>query len=140
MLEEIVDMAKELPDFEYIRSIPEIGDNLASRILAELGDINKFNNANQIVAYAGIDPQIYQSGQVLGNHLKISKKGNKNLRCLLFLAVTCMIKQSISSSIVDFYKKKKASGMKPKAAIVAAMNKTLRIIYSLCKNDSFFKQ
>ena len=74
VLEEIVDMAKELPDFEYIRSIPEIGDNLASRILAELGDINKFNNANQIVAYAGIDPQIYQSGQVLGNHLKISKK------------------------------------------------------------------
>ena len=103
----IRDIAKELPAFEYIRSIPGIGDNLTSRILAEFGSINKFNNANQIVAYADIDSQIYQSGKVSGNYLKISKKGNKNLRCLLFLAVTCMIKQSIKSNIVDFYKKKK---------------------------------
>lgn len=139
VLEEIKEIAKKLPNFESIKSIPGIADNLASRLLAEIGDINRFNNASQLVAYAGIDPAIYQSGQISGLHLKISKKGNKKLRSLLYLAVSCMIKTNRDTVIVDFYKKKKASGMKPKAALVASMNKTLRIIYSLCKNGSIFK-
>lgn len=74
VLEEIVDIAKELPNFEIIKSIPEIADKLASRILAEISDIDRFNNVSQLVAYAGIDPAIYQSGQMSGLHLKISKR------------------------------------------------------------------
>ena len=139
VLEEIVDIAKTLPNYEYIRSIPGIGDNLSSRILAELGDISRFNNASQVVAYCGIDPQIYQSGQISGLHLKISKKGNKKLRCLLYLAVTCMVKTSRDTVVVDFYKKKKADGLAPRSAFVASMNKLVRIIYSLCKSGSLFK-
>ena len=139
VLDEIVDIAKKLPNYEIIKSIPGIADNLASRILAEIGDIDRFNNASQLIAYAGIDPAIYQSGQISGLHLKISKKGNKKFRSLLYLAVSCMIKTNRETVIVDFYKKKKASGMKPKAALVASMNKTLRIIHSLCKNGCLFK-
>ena len=138
-LEEIVEMAKQIPNYELIRSIPGIGENLAARILAEIGDISRFDNSSQLVAYAGIDPAIYQSGQVSGLHLKISKKGNKKLRCLLYLAVTCMIKTDRKTKIVEFYKKKKADGLTPKTALVACMNKTLRIIYSLCKNGTYFK-
>ena len=139
VLEEIVELAKKLPNYDSIKSIPGIGDNLAARILAEIGDIERFNNASQLVAYTGIDPQIYQSGQISGLHLKISKKGNKKLRCLLYLAVTCMIKTSRDTVIVDFYKKKKADGLASKSALVASMNKLIRIIYSLCKNGCLFK-
>lgn len=139
VLDEIIELAKTLPNYEYIRSIDGIGDNLAARILAEIGDISRFNNASQLVAYAGIDPQIYQSGQISGLHLKISKKGNKKLRCLLYLAITCMIKTSRDTVIVDFYKKKKADGLASRSALVASMNKLVRIIYSLCKNGSLFK-
>lgn len=139
VLEEIIDIAKTLPNYEYIRSFPGIGDNLSSRILAELGDISRFNNASQVVAYCGIDPQIYQSGQTSGLRLKLSKKGTKKLRCLLYLAVTCMIKTSRNTVIVDFYKKKKADGLAPRSALVASMNKLIRIIYSLCKSGSLFK-
>lgn len=138
-LEEIVEMAKKLPNYELIKSIPGIGENLAARILAEIGDISRFDNASQLVAYAGIDPAIYQSGQVSGLHLKISKKGNKKLRCLLYLAVTCMIKIDRETIIVEYYKKKKADGLTSQTALVACMNKTLRIIYSLCKNGTYFK-
>lgn len=138
-LEDIVEMANKLPNYEKIRSIPGIGDNLAARILAEIGDIQRFNNSSQLVAYAGIDPAIYQSGQLSGLHLKISKKGNKKLRCLLYLAVTCMIKTDRKTRIVEYYKKKKADGLAPQAALVACMNKTLRIIYSLCKTNTYFK-
>ena len=139
VLDEIIEIAKKLPNFEIIKSIPGIADNLASRILAEIGDIERFNNASQLVAFSGIDPQIYQSGQKSGLHLKISKKGNKKLRCLLYLAVTCMIKTSRETVIVDFYKKKKADGLVSKSALVASMNKLVRIIYSLCKNGCLFK-
>ena len=139
ILDEIVEIAKTLPEYECIRSIPGIGDNLATRILAELGDIKRFNNGIQLVAYAGIDPQIYQSGQMSGLHLKISKKGNKKLRSLLYLAVTCMIRTSRDTVIVEFYQKKKADGLPPRSALVASMNKLVRIIYSLCKNGSLFK-
>ena len=139
VLDEIVEIAKTLPNFEMIRSIPGIADNLAARILAEIGDVNRFNNASQLVAYSGIDPQIYQAGQISGLHLKISKKGNKKLRCLLYLAVTCMIRTSRDTVIVDFYKKKKADGLAARSALVASMNKLVRIIYSLCKNGCLFK-
>lgn len=139
VLEEIIELAKTLPNYDSIASIPGIGENLAARILAEIGDISRFNNVSQLVAFSGVDPQIYQSGQVSGLHLRISKKGNKKLRCLLYLAVTCMIKTSRYTSIVDFYKKKKADGLASKSALVASMNKLIRIIYSLCKNGCLFE-
>lgn len=138
-LEEIVEMAKQIPNYELIRSIPGIGNNLAARILSEVGDISRFDNASQLIAYAGIDPAIYQSGQISGLHLKISKKGNKKLRSLLYLAVTSMIRTERKTKIVEYYKKKKADGLTPQTALVACMNKTLRIIYSLCKNGTYFK-
>lgn len=139
VLEEIIELAKTLPNYDSIASIPGIGENLAARILAEIGDISRFNNVSQLVAFSGVDPQIYQSGQVSGLHLRISKKGNKKLRCLLYLAVTCMIKTSRDTSIVDFYKKKKADRLASKSALVASMNKLIRIIYSLCKNGCLFE-
>lgn len=139
VLEEIIELAKTLPNYDSIASIPGIGENLAARILAEIGDISRFNNVSQLVAFSGVDPQIYQSGQVSGLHLRISKKGNKKLRCLLYLAVTCIIKTSRDTSIVDFYKKKKADGLASKSALVASMNKLIRIIYSLCKNGCLFE-
>ena len=139
VLEEIIELAKTLPNYDSIASIPGIGENLAARILAEIGDISRFNNVSQLVAFSGVDPQIYQSGQVSGLQLRISKKGNKKLRCLLYLAVTCMIKTSRDTSIVDFYKKKKADGLASKSALVASMNKLIRIIYSLCKNGCLFE-
>ena len=139
VLEEIIELAKTLPNYDSIASIPGIGENLAARILAEIGDISRFNNASQLVAFSGVDQQIKQKIKKKSLHLRISKKGNKKLRCLLYLAVTCMIKTSRDTSIVDFYKKKKADGLASKSALVASMNKLIRIIYSLCKNGCLFE-
>lgn len=73
-LNQIIDLAKDLPNYELLLSIPGISNNLASRIIAELGDINRFPRIRQITAYAGLDPNIYQSGEIDGLHLKITKK------------------------------------------------------------------
>ena len=105
---EMIKLAQELPDFNIIKSIPGIGDNLAARIIAELGDMTRFKKKNELVAFAGLDPRISESGQNDGDHMHITKKGNKRLRCLLYLAVTCSIRlKRDDNSIKDFYIKKK---------------------------------
>lgn len=136
-LNQIINLAKDLPNYELLLLIPGISNNLASRIIAELGDINRFFRIKQLTAYAGLDPNIYQSGENDGLHLKITKKGNKNLRCLLYLAIQNTLKQE--NKISEFYSKKIAAGMNPKAAKIACMNKLVRIIYSMCKNGSLFE-
>ena len=54
--------------------------------------MTRFKKKNELVAFAGLDPRISESGQNDGDHMHITKKGNKRLRCLLYLAVTCSIR------------------------------------------------
>lgn len=136
-LQDIVDLAKDLPDYELLLTIPGISNNLAARIISEIGDINRFPRAKSLVAYAGIDPNVYQSGENDGLHLRITKKGNKELRCLLYLAIQNTVQGE--NSIANYYHKKIATGLPIKVAKVACMNKLLRIIYSMCKNGVIFQ-
>ena len=139
---EMIKLAQELPDFSIIKSIPGIGDNLATRIIAELGDMTRFKKKNELVAFAGLDPRISESGQNDGDHMHITKKGNKRLRCLLYLAVTCSIRlKRDDNSIKDFYIKKKqqSNPMCSKAAKTACASKLVRIIYSMCKTGELYQ-
>ena len=139
---EMIKLAQELPDFSIIKSIPGIGDNLAARIIAELGDMTRFKKKNELVAFAGLDPRISESGKNDGDHMHITKKGNKQLRCLLYLAVTCSIRlKRDDNSIKDFYIKKKqqSNPMCSKAAKTACASKLVRIIYSMCKTGELYQ-
>ena len=139
---EMIKLAQELPDFSIIKSIPGIGDNLAARIIAELGDMTRFKKKNELVAFAGLDSRISESGKNDGNHMHITKKGNKRLRCLLYLAVTCSIRlKRDDNSIKDFYIKKKqqSNPMCSKAAKTACASKLVRIIYSMCKTGELYQ-
>ena len=136
-LQKIIDLAKDLPNYELLLTIPGISNNLAARILAEIGDLSRFPRAKSLVAYAGIDPNVYQSGDNDGLHLKITKKGNKELRCLLYLAIQNTVQSN--NAISKYYYKKIATGLPSKAAKVACMNKLLRIIYSMCKFGVIFQ-
>lgn len=139
---EMIKLAQELPDFSIIKSIPGIGDNLAARIIAEPGDMTRFKKKNELVAFAGLDPRISESGQNDGDHMHITKKGNKRLRCLLYLAVTCSIRlKRDDNSIKDFYIKKKqqSNPMCSKAAKTACASKLVRIIYSMCKTGELYQ-
>lgn len=139
---EMIKLAQELPDFSIIKSIPGIGDNLAARIIAELGDMTRFKKKNELVAFAGLDPRISESGKNDGDHMHITKKGNKRLRCLLYLAVTCSIRlKRDGNSIKDFYIKKKqqSNPMCSKAAKTACASKLVRIIYSMCKTGELYQ-
>lgn len=139
-LDEMRDLATEIPLYHQLMSIPGIGDNLAIRLIGELGDLDRFERSEQLVAYAGIDPRVYQSGQMTGEHLHITKKGNKHLRTLLFLAVSSNVRIGKTNSILDFYNKKRqqTNPLVYKAALIACANKLLRIIFGMYKSGINF--
>ena len=72
----------------YITTIPGIGETLGAIILSEIGDINRFDAPNKLVAFAGLDVKIVQSGEFTGTRQKISKRGSPYLRRAIWLAAS----------------------------------------------------
>lgn len=141
-LESMIALAKEMLNYHVLKSIPGIGENLAVRILAEIGDIERFKGPKQLIAYTGIEPIIYQSGKNDGYHYRISKRGNKRLRTLIYTAVKCMIRKTTQeTSIKQYYHKKtqQENPMNSNAAVIASANKLLRVIYGMCKTGCIYQ-
>lgn len=140
ILQTIIDGAKKEVLFDQLFSIPGIGENLAARLVAELGDVSRFKSVNKLTSYVGVDPMIRQSGKYDGDHLSISKKGNKRLRCLLYLAVGCNIRLKKNDKIYNFYQRKRQQSvpLKPKVAKIAAVRKLLTIIYGMNKTGELY--
>ena len=136
----LLGLAKELPHFALIASIDGIGDALAALLCAEIGNPSRFNSRNGIVAYAGLDPAILQSGKNDGLHYSITRKGNASLRKCLYLAVENMIMNKADNAITRFYSKKKSSGLCHKAAATAACRKLLITIWGMLRSGSLFER
>lgn len=138
-LDKLITLAENTSLYHLLLTIPCVKENLASRFVAEIGDINRFNSYKAIISFVGNDPKIYQSGDDLGLHKKITKKGNKHLRTIFYLIAQQMTKaKNIESSIKDFYKKKTQQGLPKLAALIACSNKLIRIIYYMNKTGCAF--
>ena len=107
-----------------------IGDVLAPRIIAEIGDVRRFKNKHSLIAYAGIDAPPYQSGAFNASERKISKRGNSYLRKTGYEIMQSLIKHKpTNDSVYDFIQKKRSEGKCGKEAMIAGLNKFLRIYY-----------
>ena len=130
-------LAKKSKYFEPINSIYGIGEFTASIIIAELGDINRFNNIKELTAYCGLDPSIKQSGKSINVHGSISKAGNKYMRKILFIAcsniITIIGRTKQENDIEIYYRKKRNEGKHHYEVITACTTKLLRKILALCK-------
>ncbi len=131
-------IAQRLPEYILYCSFPGIGKQTAAQLMGELGDISRFDNANQLNAFVGIDIRRYQSGTYLGQD-HINKRGNPIARKLLYFTVGNMIRQQHANSnhIVDYYyhlKEKRPHPKLNKVAMVACMNKTLKCLLSMIKH------
>lgn len=132
-------VAEKQPDFEIYKSMHGIGAQSAAQLMAELGDIRRFNNANQINAFVGIDLNRYQSGNyVRQDH--INKRGDPYARSLIYMIVKNMIRQKAAAAnhIVDYYYKLKQPPISKKdgVAVIACMNKTLKCLYAMIMTDT----
>ena len=133
----LINYGKQTKYFTAINSIFGIGEFTASIMIAELNDINRFNNIKELTAYCGLDPSIKQSGKSINIHGPISKSGNKYMRKLLFVSCLNIIRLSskchVKSDIEIYYRKKRNEGKHHYVAMIACTTKLLRQILALCK-------
>lgn len=138
-----VQWAQECESFPLLLSIPGVGELTTTTILAEIGDIKKFPNSKQLVAFAGLDPAVFESGNFKSSQQKITKRGSTYLRKALYQATVAGISNRkngpCNSVLYDFYSRKLAEGKPKKVAIVATCNKLLRMIYGIWHNNTPYK-
>jgi transposase len=119
-----------------ITTIPGIGNVLGASILAEIGDISRFSNPKKLVAYAGLDATVHESGQFTGTRSRISKRGSPYLRRAIWIAAFSAKKSN--PVFAEYYNKKLGEGKHKQTAIGACARKLTYLIYYILKEQKPF--
>ena len=114
-----------------ILSIPGISYRMGAMIIAEIGDFDRFDSPDKILAYAGLSPSTYQSGQMDNSHSRMEKRGSRYLRYALFNATKFVCQWD--PTFASYLAKKRAEGKHYNVAISHAAKKLIRVIYHLEK-------
>jgi len=124
-------------DIEILTSMKGIGNNSATNFLVELGGgVEPYKSHKQVIAMAGIDPSVYQSGKHEGKG-RISKRGNRHLRRVIWLMSTKVI--MYNNFFKEYYLKRREDGLPYKKAVLATAHKLIRVIFAMLTNKTYFK-
>lgn len=119
-----------------IMTIPGIGYINGGMILGEIGDIHRFSNSNKLLAYAGLDPSVYQSGNFHATKTRMSKRGSKVLRYALINAAHNVVKNN--STFKAYYDAKMAEGRTHYNALGHCAGKLVRVIWKMMTDEIEF--
>ena len=138
---QIKDIEKQVSDFikksdNVITSIPGIGDMTAAIIISEIGDINRFDNPGQVLAFAGLDPSVKQSGTFNASSTRMSKRGSSLLRYALILAANNV--QLNTKTFNTYYNTKRLQGKLHYNALGHCAGKLVRNIFYMLKRNVKF--
>ena len=123
-------------DRDILNSIKGIGEKTAASFLIEMGgDIQQFDQPGKIIAMAGIDPAVRQSGKYEGSS-RITKRGNRHLRRIIWLMTTQVI--HYCDVFRAYYLKRKKDGLPYKKAVLATAHKLVRVIYAMLTQRTAF--
>ena len=127
----LAELMEQIP--QYITSIPGIGLANGAAILGEIGDVHRFDSVDKLVAYAGIDPTVYQTGQFTASEAHMSKRGSPYLRHALWLAATVAVQHD--PDLQAYYQAKRKEGKHHGTVIGAVCRKLLARIYVILKEQ-----
>ena len=138
---QIKDIEKQVSDFikksdNVITSITGIGDMTAAIIISEIGDINRFDNPGQVLAFAGLDPSVKQSGTFNASSTRMSKRGSSLLRYALILAANNV--QLNTKTFNTYYNTKRLQGKLHYNALGHCAGKLVRNIFYMLKRNVKF--
>ena len=120
-----------------IMTIPGIGPINGGMILGEIGDINRFSKPRKLLAFAGLDPSVYQSGNFIAKKTKMSKRGSSALRYALMNAAHNVVKYN--QTFKEYYDSKRSEGRGHYNALGHCAGKLVRIIFKMLKDNVEFK-
>ena len=119
-----------------IMTIPGISYINGGMILGEIGDIHRFSSPNKLLAYAGLDPSVYQSGNFQAKKTRMSKRGSKVLRYALVNAAHNAVKNN--ATFKAYYDAKMAEGRTHYNALGHCAGKLVRVIFKMLTDDVEF--
>jgi transposase len=123
-------------DMDILTSMKGIGEKTAMNFLIEMGgDIKQFENHKKVIAMAGLDPALYQSGK-MDRKGKISKRGNRHLRRVIWLMTTKVIQ--FNERFKQYYLKRTNDGLPYKMAVLATAHKLIRVIFAMLTHKTLF--
>ena len=123
-------------DIDIMTSLRGIGEKTATNFLVEMGgDIRKFKDHKKLIAMAGLDPAIYQSGKHDGQG-RITKRGNRHLRRVIWLMTIRVIQ--FNDRFRQHYQKRRQDGLPFKMAVLATAHKLLRVIFAMLTQRTTF--
>lgn len=116
-----------------ILTIPGVSYTLGSMIISEIDDIKRFSNPSKLLAFAGLDPVVKQSGNFQAEHMKISKRGSTYLRYAIYRVAFLIIYNNETFS--KYYLKKRAQGKSHRVALCHVCNKLVRVIFKILTDN-----
>ena len=121
---------------DILTSMKGIGEKTAMNFLIEMGgDIKQFESHKKLIAMAGLDPALYQSGKI-DRKGKISKRGNRHLRRVIWLMTTKVIQ--FNERFKQYHLKRLQEGLPYKMAVLATAHKLIRVIFAMLTNQTLF--
>ena len=128
--------ATRIEDLKILRSIKGVGPKTAAPFLAEMGQIENYTSHKKLIAFAGWDPSVRQSGKFVGIS-KISKRGNRHLRRAIYLMTAFVVSQN--AFFKAYFLGRKRGGLPPQKALFATAHKLLRVIFAMLTQRTYFK-
>lgn len=119
-----------------ILTIPGVGYTLGSMIISEIGDIKRFSNPSKLLAFAGLDPIVKQSGNFQADTMKISKRGSTYLRYAIYRVAFIIIYNN--DTFHNYYLDKRAQGKSHRVALGHVCNKLVRVIFKVLTDKTPF--
>ena len=120
-----------------ITTIPGLGFRMAAMILAEVGDFTRFDSPDKLLAYAGMSPSTYQSGQLKNCYPHMEKRGSRYLRYALYNATKYVCHWE--PTFADYLAKKRAEGKHYNVALSHAAKKLVRLIFAMEKSRAPYR-
>ena len=137
---QLVELAKQMTDYEYLASVPGIGDVTIVDLLSEVGSLTQYAHPRQLIKLAGLTLRENSSGQQKGQK-RISKRGRRKLRALLFRVMMPLILHNPAfKQLHEYYTTRPNNPLRKKQSIVVLCGKLLKVLHALCKKKVVFNE
>jgi len=125
-----------LEGLRILESIKGVGPKTAVPFLAEMGEVKNFTSHKKLIAFAGLDPSVHQSGKFVGSG-KLSKRGNRHLRRAIYLKTASVVSQN--TFFKAYFLRRKREGLPSQKALFAVAHKLIRVIFEMLSQRTYFK-
>lgn len=137
---QLIELAKQMTDYDYLASVPGIGHITVVDLLSEVGSLTQYEHPRQLIKLAGLTLRENSSGKQKGQK-RISKRGRRKLRALLFRVMMPLIRHNPAfKQLHQYYTTRTVNPLRKKQSIVVLCGKLLKILHALCNKKMMFNE